>query len=135
MLFRSGFTKKRQALAARYDETLTDLEAVRPLEKVPGSSHAYHLYIIRLDLARLTVDRNQAFDALKAEGIGVNVHYRPVHLHPYYQKIWGTKAGDLPVTEQVFEQILTLPLFSSMKESDVDDVVEALRKVTRAYAR
>lgn len=125
---------RRQALAARYDAALEAFPWVSGLGRLPGACHAYHLYVARLDTDRLSVDRARVFAALRAEGIGVNVHYIPVHLHPYYQQNLGTRPGDHPVAEAAYEQILSLPLFPLMEEKDVDDVVRALEKVGRAYA-
>ena len=125
---------RRQALAARYDAALRAFDWVSGLGHLPGACHAYHLYVARLDTDRLSVDRGRVFAALRAEGIGVNVHYIPVHLHPYYQQNLGTRPGDYPRAEAAYEQILSLPLFPLMEEKDVDDVVRALEKVGRAYA-
>lgn len=125
---------RRRAIARRYAEALADWHAVRPLAVDPGRQHAWHLYIVRLDLDRLTVDRGQVFRALRAEGIGVNVHYPPVHLHPFYRQQFGTAAGDCPAAERAYQEILSLPLFPAMTDADCDDVIEAVGKVTRAYA-
>lgn len=125
---------RRQALAARYDAALQAFPWVSGLGHLPGACHAYHLYVARLDTDRLSVDRARVFAALRAEGIGVNVHYIPVHLHPYYQQNLGTRPGDFPRAEAAYEQILSLPLFPMMEDGDVDDVVRALEKVGRAYA-
>jgi perosamine synthetase len=125
---------RRQAIAARYDAAFAELPGVRPLAVRKDVSHAYHLYVIQLELEKLSVDRGQVFRALRAEGIGVNVHYRPVHLHPYYQNRFGTKPGDCPVAEAAYERILSLPMFPTMADTDVDDVVAAMRKVLQAYS-
>lgn len=129
-----GWLVRRREIAAQYDAAFAGLEAVRPLEVRPGVSHAYHLYVVRLDLDRLRVDRARIFAALRAEGIGVNVHYIPVHLHPLYRARLGTGPGLCPVAEQAYEQILSLPIFSRMSDGDVRDVVHAVEKVVGAYA-
>lgn len=90
---------------------------------------AWHLYPIRLDLARLAVDRGKVFQALRAENIGVNVHYIPVHHHPYYRDRFGYEGGEYPVAEAAYECLISLPMFHSMTDRDVDDVVRALTKV------
>lgn len=130
-----GWVKRRQEIARRYDEALADLPAVRPLAVRQEVSHAYHLYMIQLDLERLRVDRAQVFAALVAEGIGVNVHYIPVHLHPFYRERLGTGPGLCPVAEAAYEWLVTLPMFPRMRDGDVDDVIAAMRKVTEAYAQ
>jgi len=96
-------------------------------------SHAYHLYVIRLDLTKLRADRAMIFSALRAEGIGVNVHYVPVHLHPYYRERLGTKPGQCPLAEKAYEEILSLPIFPRMTDTDIQDVVNAVSKVVDAY--
>ena len=98
-------------------------------------SHAYHLYVVQFNLLRLRADRSTIFQALRAENIGVNVHYIPVHLHPFYKTHLGTRTGMCPVAEAAYERIITLPLFPRMTQNDVNDVIEAVRKVCKAYAR
>ncbi len=126
---------RRRSIAARYDEMLADIPAIVPLALRPEVEHAYHLYVVQLDLDRLTVDRGAVFAALRAEGIGVNVHYIPVHLQPLYRERLGTGPGDCPVAEAAYERILSLPVFAGMTDADVEDVIAALRKVIRAYLR
>ena len=91
--------------------------------------HAWHLYIIRLDLDRLTIDRGQFIQALRGENIGTSVHFIPLHLHPFYQRQYGFQQGDYPMAERVYEGIVSLPLYPKMTREDVDDVVEAVRRV------
>jgi perosamine synthetase len=131
----SGWIARRRHIAGRYNEAFADLPAVRPLSVRPGVGHAYHLYVVQLDPDRLTAGRDQVFAALRAEGIGVNVHYIPTHLHPYYRHHHGTGPGLCPVAEQAYERILSLPLFPRMTDADVDDVIAAVTKVTTAYSR
>jgi perosamine synthetase len=91
--------------------------------------------VVRLHLERLRADRAVIFRALRAEGIGVNVHYVPVYLHPFYRTQFGTQPGLCPVAEQAYEQILSLPIFPQMTDGDVTDTMTAVRKVTEAYLR
>ena len=130
-----AWVRRRQAIALRYDAAFARMPAVRPLAVRPEVSHAYHLYVIRLELDRVRVDRAAVFSALRAEGIGVNVHYIPVHLHPYYRRTFGTAPGDCPVAEAAYERILSLPIFPAMTDEDAEDVIRAVGKVTEAYAR
>jgi perosamine synthetase len=104
-----------------------DIQAV-----APAADPAWHLFVVQLHLDRLGVDRGTVYRAMRAEGIGVNVHYIPVHNHPYYRLRYPEIAGNLPAAEAAYERLLTLPLFSAMTERDVDDVVAALDKVTEA---
>ena len=125
---------RRREIVRRYDAAFADCPTIRPLRRMSTSDSAHHLYVIRLDLNRLSVDRQQVFQALRGEGIGVNVHYVPVHLHPYYRQHWGTAPGDCPVAEHAYDELLTLPLFPAMTDADCDDCIAAVRKVIAAYA-
>ena len=124
---------RRQAIARQYDEAFRHIPPVKPLAVRDDVSHAYHLYVVRLDLESLAADRAAIFHALRAEGIGVNVHYLPVHLHPYYRNKFGTRPGLCPVAEAAYERILSLPMFPAMSDGDVRDVVEAMDKVIGHY--
>jgi perosamine synthetase len=126
---------RRRAIAARYDAAFRELSAVRPLSVLPGVEHAYHLYVVQLDLKQLRASRAKVFAALRAEGIGVNVHYIPVHLHPYYREHQGTVAGLCPRAEAAYERLLSLPMFPRMSDQDVQDVIEALHKVVAEYSK
>lgn len=127
--------RRRREIAALYEEGLRDLEAVKPLAVRPGAGHAWHLYAVQLDLEALRVGRDAVFAALRAEGIGVNVHYVPVHLHPYYRRVFGTGPGLCPVAEAAYARLLSLPMFPAMTDADVADVLTALAKVLGAYRR
>jgi len=130
-----GWVVRRQEIARRYDAVFAEMPAVGPLGVRDDVSHAYHLYMIRLDLDRLKVDRARVFTALLAEGIGVNLHYIPVHLHPFYQERFSTGPGLCPVAEAAYERLITLPIFPRMNDDDVEDVIAAVRKVMEAYRR
>jgi UDP-4-amino-4,6-dideoxy-N-acetyl-beta-L-altrosamine transaminase len=126
---------RRQAIAAEYTRAFASVPEVRPLAVRPDAAHAYHLFVVRVDVARLTCDRAMLFAALRGEGIGVNVHYIPVYWHPLYRRRFGMREGLCPVAEAAYEQILTLPMFPSMTAADVGDVVEAVTKVVEAFRR
>ena len=130
-----GWVARRQEIARRYDEAFAEMPAVEPLGVRDDVSHAYHLYMIRLDLAQLRVTRAEVFSALRAEGIGVNVHYIPVHLHPFYRERFGTGLGLCPVAEAAYERIITLPISPRMNDQDIGDVIAAVCKVVEAYRR
>jgi perosamine synthetase len=127
--------ERRRAIAIQYQEGLRNLTSIQLLSGSPNTRHAYHLYIVLLDLEKLVVDRRTFLQALWAEGIGVNVHYPPVHLQPYYRSKLSTKPGDCPVAEKVAERVISLPMFASMSDQDVVDVVEAVTKVAHCYAK
>jgi len=128
------FITKRQAIAAQYDAVFATMPEISVPGVRPGVSHAYHLYPILLNLDLFSVDRGQIFEALRAEGIGVNVHYIPVYWHPYYQNL-GYARGLCPVTEDAYRRLLSLPIFPEMTNADFEDVIEALNKVFSAYRR
>jgi len=130
-----AWLERRRQIARAYSEAFRELDAVHPLAVDADVEHAWHLYVIQLDLDQLTVDRGEVFRALRAEGIGVNVHYIPVHLHPWYQDRLGTAPGLCPVTERAYERIISLPIFQGMTDSDVEDVIVAVNKVTEAFRR
>jgi perosamine synthetase len=126
-----GFLATRRRLAARYLERLAGHDALELPALDPEADSAWHFMFVQLNLDRLTVDRGGVYHALRAEGIGVNVHYIPVHEHPYYRERYPDLS--LPVAEGAYRRLLTLPLHAGMNEADVDDVVSALDKVTTAY--
>jgi perosamine synthetase len=130
----AGWVARRRELAARYDAAFSDAASpVTPLALRADREHAYHLYVVKVRSDRLSVDRDRVFTALRAEGIGCTVHYRPVYLHPYYAQL-GYAPGLCKNSEQAAAEILTLPLFPRMSEGDADDVIAAVRKVGEAYA-
>jgi perosamine synthetase len=112
-----------------------ELPAVEPLAVRAEVSHAYHLYMVQLVLKQLRGTRAEIFSALVAEGIGVNVHYIPVHLHPFYRERFGTRPGLCPVAEAAYECMITLPVFPQMSDRDVEDVIDAVYKVVEGYHR
>lgn len=129
----SKWISRRQEIAKQYISAFRQIPGVQPLKVRQEVSHAYHLFVIQLDHDQLKeCDRTFIFQALRAEGIGVNVHYIPVHLHPYYKKQYGTHLGQCPVAEAAYTRILSLPIFPQMTDGDVRDVVTAVDKVIQA---
>ena len=128
------FAKRRKELVNRYNEAFSQMPEIIVQKEIPQSDTVRHLYIIQLNLERLKVGRREIFDALQAEGVGVNVHYIPVYSFPYYQKL-GYKMGDCPNAEKLYERIISIPLFYSMTNEDQDKVIEAVKKVVDYYRR
>lgn len=128
-----AFVQRRRQIAARYDAAFASIDAVQPLAVRPEVEHSYHIYVVRFDTVRLGVSRAEIFAALRAENIGVNVHYIPVHLHPFYRRTLGTREGLCPVAEAAYDCILTLPIFPAMSDQDADDVIAACVKVAAHY--
>src|SRR5205807_10612294 len=110
----------------QYDRAFAEDSAVRPLRRLPERTHAWHLYVVRV-----AGDRKRMFTELRERGIGVQVHYIPVHLHPFYRERFGTRPGLCPKTEAAYERILSLPIFPAMTEADVERVVGAVGEVSR----
>ena len=121
------FVERRRHLVQRYDSAFRELPVVPPWQH-PESRSAHHLYVLRLKTDELTITRQRVFDELRAAGIGVNVHYIPVHTQPYYRKL-GFKPGDFPEAEKYYEEAITLPLYYGLSEKDQDYVIGTLRKV------
>jgi perosamine synthetase len=126
---------RRREIAARYTAAFRQVRGVIPPAVRDDAIPAWHLYPIRLELEKLTTDRAEIFRALRAENIGVNVHYIPVHYHPYYRERFGSRTGEFPVAEDAYERLISLPMFHSMTNADVDDVICAVRKVLGYYAQ
>jgi len=127
------FIHRRREIAHQYNDAFKELpEIVTPYEKKDVRS-AYHIYVIQLQLEKLRADRKTIFDALRAENIGVQVHYIPVHYHPYYQQNVGYKKGDFPNAERYYERAITLPLFPKMTNQDIEDVIQAVNKIITFY--
>jgi UDP-4-amino-4,6-dideoxy-N-acetyl-beta-L-altrosamine transaminase len=129
------FIQRRTEIAAKYNEAFAEMpEIITPVEK-KNTKAVYHLYVLQLQLERLKTGRKHIFEALRAENIGVSVHYIPVHLHPYYQKEFGYKQGDYPRAERYYERAITLPIFPKMSNEDVEDVVKAVKKVIAYFSK
>jgi perosamine synthetase len=130
-----GNLARRREIAALYTTALQEITGIVPPNVLADTNPAWHLYPIRLNLERLTADRAQIFRALRAENIGVNVHYIPVHLHPYYKDRFGFRGGEFPVAEGAYTRLISLPMFHGMTAQDVNDMIAAVRKVVWSYSR
>lgn len=124
-----GYVMRRHELARRYDELLRDLPVSTPWQHPDGYS-GFHLYVIRLQLSKLTRSHRGVFDALREWGIGVNLHYIPVHTHPYYTQ-QGFRSGDFPEAERYYAEAVSLPMYPTLTISEQDRVAEALNEVLR----
>ncbi|WP_404325092.1 UDP-4-amino-4,6-dideoxy-N-acetyl-beta-L-altrosamine transaminase [Cobetia sp. UIB-001] len=120
------YVAKRNSLADRYDQLLADLPVMIPYQH-PDSYSGRHLYVIRLELDQVRVTHREVFDALREQGVGVNLHYIPVHTQPYYRD-FGFRAGDFPEAERYYEQAISLPLYPIMIDIQQDNVIVALRR-------
>jgi len=129
------FVNRRSVLADRYTAAFSGSELIRTPQIKSDRSSAWHLYVIRLNLEAMVWSRLQVFEALRDRGLGVQVHYMPLHLHPYYRDRYGHQRGDFPVAEAYYDAAITLPLFPAMTEGDVDDVVDIVSDVMKLARR
>jgi perosamine synthetase len=128
------FVERRRKLVERYDDSLQGLAVDTPVTPF-GTRPSWHLYVIQLRLEELDANRDEIYRALRAENIGVNVHYIPVHHLGFYSRLLGKQQGDFPRADRAYSRILTLPLFPAMSDTDVDTVATALKKVLGRHAK
>ena len=128
------FILKRREIVNKYNEAFKELKEIGTPFENEYSKSGYHIYVLLLNLDKLKCGRKEIFEALQAENIGVNVHYLPVYLHPYYKKL-GYKKGECPVAEDIYNRMITIPLFPSMTDKDIKDVIEAVKKVLNYYRK
>lgn len=119
-----SYIERRHALARRYDEKLKNLPLVTPWQH-PDSYSGLHLYVIRLELEKISKSHREVFESLREQGIGVNLHYIPVHTQPYYARM-GFNIGDFPQAEAYYREAISLPMFQTMTLEQQDDVVRAV---------
>ena len=119
---------RRQEIAAKYYSAFAETPHVEPLGSSDDISHAYHLFVVQLKLDQLETNRDEVFDTLRSKGLPVNVHYIPVHLHPFYRKRFGNGPGLCPVAEAAYEKILSLPIHPNLSDENIDEVVETILK-------
>ena len=128
------FAKRRKWIVNKYNEAFKDIPEITLCKNENFSNSVNHLYVIRLNIDKLNADRKLIYDSFIAEGIGAHVHYVPVYLHPYYQGL-GYEKGLCPEAEKLYNEMLTLPLFPAMTDKDVEDVIEATRKIIDYYKK
>ena len=128
------FVARRKEIVKRYDEAFSDIPEIIVQKEIPESDTSRHLYVIRLDLSKLTCTRRQFFDAMEAENVVCQIHYVPVYWFPYYEHL-GYKKGLCPVAEEVYAGIMSIPLYPKMSDQDVEDVIHAVKKVAENYSK
>jgi dTDP-4-amino-4,6-dideoxygalactose transaminase len=127
--------KKRLSLARRYDELLGVSDAFDLPPRVSGTTHAWHLYIVRLRPVALRIGRDRLIELLRRRGIGTSVHFLPLHLHSYYRRALGHRRGDFPHTERESARAISLPLHPGLSRADQDRVAEVLLDLARLHRR
>ena len=128
------FATRRKELVKHYDEAFSEMPEITVQKEIPESDTVRHLYIIQLNIEMLKCGRREIFDALQAEGVGVNVHYIPVYYFPYYQKL-GYRKGICPNAENLYERMISIPLYYSMTDEDQGKVIEAIKKVINYFRK
>jgi perosamine synthetase len=128
-------SRARERIARRYDESFADLPEVQLPARASDVQHAWHLYILRLNLDRLTIGRHDFIKTLNSHKIGTSVHFIPLHLHPFYRDSFGYEPEDFPQASAAFERIVSLPIYSKMTDADVETVISAVKTVLKQHRR
>ncbi len=129
------FRVKRESIAQRYNEAFVDLPLQLPYISRPQDKHAWHLYVIQLNLEQLNISRDIFIDLLSEKGIGTSVHFIPLHLHPYWSNRYGFKPLDYPVAFHVYQRSVSLPIYSKMSGRDIGRVIDAVRDILLRHRR
>ena len=127
--------ERRKEIARRYRAAFAPLPELQLPEEQPGGQHAWHLYMLRLNLDRLRIDRARFVEELKKRNIGASVHFIPLHIHPYYRETFGYKPGDLPVAYGEYLREVSLPIFSKMSVDDIQSVIDAVGGIVAEFKR
>ncbi len=128
-----GFIRRRQEIAAEYDRAFSGLPGIVLPKCLPGRSNTYHLYSMCLQPERLTITRPQFIDELRRSQIGASVHFIPVHRHPFYRDTFGYRPEQFPVAERLHKGLVSLPLYPSMEDEDVECVIDAVRRIVHSH--
>lgn len=124
---------RRKEIAERYSQAFTALPELQLPSDRPDCRHAWHLYMLRLNLERLRIDRARFVQELKERNIGSSVHFIPLHLHPYYREAYGYQPEDFPVAYREYQREISLPIYSKMSDGDIQDVIDAVVEVVERY--
>jgi len=130
-----SFQLRRAEIVAKYNQEFKNYDALEiPVAKAEVE-HAWHLYVLKLNLEALRINRNQFIEELKVRNIGTSVHFIPIHLHPYYRDKYGYKPEDFPVAFNNYQRIISLPLHAGLSDNDVQDVIAAVVEIVKKYSR
>ncbi len=128
------FSDRRKEIVAKYNEAFSQLPEIQVQEEIPESDTTRHLYILRIRPELLAINRREFFDAMAAENIMCNVHYIPTYYFPHYQRL-GYEKGLCPRAEKLYDEMMSLPLYYGMTDEDVNDVIEAVKKIVNYYKK
>jgi dTDP-4-amino-4,6-dideoxygalactose transaminase len=123
------FQKQREKIARCYTEAFADLPLKTPFIENPEDIHSWHLYVIQLELEKLSITRDEFIEKMAEKGIGTSVHFIPLHLHPYWRECYGFKPDDFPVALDCYRRAVSLPIYTKMTDDDVNSVIQAVRKI------
>jgi perosamine synthetase len=130
-----GWLKRRREIAGYYDQAFDGIFGLNLLNIRPEVTHAYHLYVLQVDSTKLKIDRDTILNKLRSRGIGANVHYIPVYLHPFYRQRYGTKSGLCAKAESAYKKVISLPIFPQLTDNDLNFVVSSLIKILVDYGK
>lgn len=126
---------RRFEIVKAYNDTFGAMPQLIIPKAASYTTHSWHLYVLQLDLSKLTIDRDKFIEEMGNENIGVSVHFIPVHLMSYYVNTYGYKRGDFPITESYFDRIVSLPLYPTMSDEDMEDVIYAVKRIVEKYSK
>ncbi len=127
--------ERRKEIAKRYTEAFSQYPELEVPTVKAEAKHSWHLYLLRLNLDRIKISRNQFIEELKARNIGTSVHFIPLHLHPYYRETYGYQPDGFPIANHEYQRVISLPIYSKMSDEDVEDVINAVRGVVERFAK
>jgi perosamine synthetase len=127
--------RAREAVAQEYWQELAGVDEIELPRTYGDRIHSFHLFPIRLQLDALTIDRDRFIEELRDEGISCSVHWRPLHLHPYYEQVFGWREQDLPIASAEWRRLVSLPIFSAMRFEEIHAVVNAVKEVCARASR
>jgi len=130
-----AFSQRRETIATRYSEAFSDLPVALPVKAANGNVHAWHLYVLRLQLERLSINRDQFIELMSTAGIGTSVHFIPLHLHPYWRDRYNFRPEDFPVANSVYQCVVSLPIYPKMTDADVERVIDMVRKILVQHSK
>ena len=131
----NAFQQRREWIANQFNEAFIDLPMTTPFVARPDDTHAWHLYVLQLDLSKMTVNRDTFIELMAKENIGTSVHFIPLHLQPYWRDRYNYQPEDYPIALDVFNRAMSLPIYPKMTDEDVQNVINAVKKVSKEVSK